>query len=154
MKYETTIALRWADQDPYGHVNNVQVLRLLEEVRVRAFWTIAGETNDSGLAVFDASPESGTQMFMGSQRIEYVAPIAYRSEPVFVRMWLSKIGGASVQVCYEILESAAIDAPLYVKSEATLVLVSTATGKPRRMTPIERDAWSAYLDEPLTFRSV
>lgn len=152
MKYETSIPLRWADQDPYGHVNNVQIMRLFEEVRVRAFWTIEGETNDSELAVFDASSESGTQMFMGSQRIEYVAPIAYRSAPIFVRMWISKLGGASVNVCYEMCASAEPGAQQYVKSEATLVLVSTATGKPRRMTETEREAWSRYLEEPFSFR--
>ncbi|OUE16058.1 putative ABC transporter ATP-binding protein [Clavibacter michiganensis subsp. michiganensis] len=32
------VHLRWADLDAYDHVNNVEVLRLLEEARVRAFW--------------------------------------------------------------------------------------------------------------------
>src|SRR5699024_1386427 len=30
------LELRWGDMDPYGHVNNVTQLRLLEEARVRA----------------------------------------------------------------------------------------------------------------------
>lgn len=31
------IHLRWGDMDAYGHVNNVQIVRLMEEARVLAF---------------------------------------------------------------------------------------------------------------------
>ena len=33
----TLVPLRWSDMDAYGHVNNVQYLRLLEEARITAF---------------------------------------------------------------------------------------------------------------------
>src|SRR5699024_8345566 len=36
-RFTTEIVLRWGDMDAYGHVNNVQYHRLLEEARVRAF---------------------------------------------------------------------------------------------------------------------
>ena len=32
------IPLRWGDLDAYGHINNVEMLRLLEEARIQAFW--------------------------------------------------------------------------------------------------------------------
>ena len=38
MRLSMPVALRWADLDAYGHVNNVEVLRLLEEARIAAFW--------------------------------------------------------------------------------------------------------------------
>ena len=33
------IQLRWGDLDAYGHVNNAEMLHLLEEARIAAFWT-------------------------------------------------------------------------------------------------------------------
>ncbi|HIZ99270.1 MAG TPA: thioesterase family protein, partial [Candidatus Janibacter merdipullorum] len=36
-RFSTDVVLRWGDMDAYGHVNNVQYHRLLEEARVRAF---------------------------------------------------------------------------------------------------------------------
>ena len=32
--YRVEVPLRWSDMDAYGHVNNVQFLRLLEDARV------------------------------------------------------------------------------------------------------------------------
>ena len=54
------IHLRWADLDAYNHVNNVEVVRLLEEARVRAFWLTepGGGDADPGLALIDAVTEA------------------------------------------------------------------------------------------------
>ena len=38
MRIHIPIHLRWADLDAYNHLNNVEMLRLLEEGRVRMFW--------------------------------------------------------------------------------------------------------------------
>ena len=35
--YCVNVPLRWSDMDAYGHVNNVQFLRLLEDARVTGF---------------------------------------------------------------------------------------------------------------------
>ena len=32
-RYSADVPLRWSDMDAYGHVNNVQFLRLLEDAR-------------------------------------------------------------------------------------------------------------------------
>ena len=32
------ISLRWSDFDAYAHVNNAEMLRILEEARIQAFW--------------------------------------------------------------------------------------------------------------------
>ena len=38
------IHLRWGDLDAFNHVNNATMLKLLEEARVRVFWSpIVGE---------------------------------------------------------------------------------------------------------------
>ena len=38
MRLHVPIRLRWSDLDAYGHVNNAEMLRLLEEARIQAFW--------------------------------------------------------------------------------------------------------------------
>ncbi|MET1034992.1 MAG: thioesterase family protein, partial [Arthrobacter sp.] len=37
--------MRWGDMDAYGHINNVQIVRILEEARIAAF----GPPRGSGL---------------------------------------------------------------------------------------------------------
>ena len=45
MRIHIPIHLRWADLDAYNHLNNVEMLRLLEEARVRMFW-VPGSGDD------------------------------------------------------------------------------------------------------------
>ena len=42
-------------------------------------------------------------------------------------------------------------AVLYARAQSAIVLVDSATMKPRRMTDRERTDWGAYLDEPVVF---
>src|SRR5690554_2241347 len=89
------IHLRWSDLDAFGHVNNVQVARLLEEARVRAFWkddTPAAFPS----AVIDSGPEATTWTLIARQELEYLKPMPYFKDPVDVQTWFSKLGGASV----------------------------------------------------------
>lgn len=37
-RLEVPVQLRWSDMDAYAHVNNVEMLRLLEEARIEVFW--------------------------------------------------------------------------------------------------------------------
>ena len=47
------VALRWGDMDAYGHVNNVEILRLIEEARVRVIWRTDGAGENLSTAVLD-----------------------------------------------------------------------------------------------------
>jgi acyl-CoA thioester hydrolase len=44
------VPMRWGDMDAYGHINNVEILRILEEARIHAFGPPAG-TGGPGLEV-------------------------------------------------------------------------------------------------------
>lgn len=155
MKLHVPIALRWSDLDAYGHVNNAEMLRLLEEARIQAFWV----TDDTGrsaagasTAVLDGRPGAATLTLIGRQEIEYLAPVPYLRQPLDVRLWLGKLGGASLEVCYEVWSPAgAVPAILFARASTTIVLVDAASGRPRRINEVERDAWTPYLDEPLVF---
>src|ERR1700712_774654 len=119
MRLHVPTRLRWSDLDAYGHVNNVQILRLFEEARVQAFWATdepglplssseAGSPNVRTLvdgapaAVIDGNAGSATLMLVAHQEIDYLAPIPYLRQPLDLHLWISRLGGASLELCYEL----------------------------------------------------
>ncbi len=156
------VQLRWADLDAYGHVNNVQMLQLLEEARIEAFWSHPGGTDAAGrpTAVIDGGPGALTTTLVARQEIEYLRPLSYRRAPVVVQLWLGHLGGASIDVCYEVHDAVPGTDPgtdadggsPYARATTTVVLVDTSTARPRRITDAERAAWSPFLEEPIVLR--
>jgi acyl-CoA thioester hydrolase len=155
------IKLRWSDLDAYGHVNNAEMLRLLEEARIQAFWVSDDATDahdpesvgtGSAAAVLDGRPGADTLSLIARQEIEYLAPVPYLRQPVDIQLWLGRMGGASLDVCYEVRTPAGVEpSVLYARASTTLVLVDAATERPRRINDVERSAWSPYLEEPVAF---
>lgn len=150
MILEIPVHLRWSDMDAYGHVNNVEFLRLLEQARISAFWHVDGRADAPGTAILDASGSAGLVTLVARQEIEYLAPLEYQPEPIVVKLWLAHLGGASIDVCYEVCDAARTKT--YARAVTTLVLIDTATSSPRRIGPREREAWEPYVDEPIKFR--
>lgn len=147
MRVHIPISMRWGDLDAYNHLNNVQVMRILEEARVRAFWT--SETGDSApTAVVSAKVGSDTVTLIAGHIVEYVAQVPYQREPLDVQLWIGRIGGASADVCYEIHAGHT----LAVRAESTMVFVDSATGGPRRVSASEREAWAPYVEAPIVFK--
>jgi acyl-CoA thioester hydrolase len=146
------VPLRWGDLDAYGHVNNVAMLRLLEEARIAAFWRHpdAVEADAWPTAVLDAGPAATTHTFVARSEIEYLRPLAYRRDPVTVEMWVGHLGGASLDVCYEVTVPEPRE--VFARATTTLVLVDASTGRPRRSTHEERAAWGPYLGAPVEVR--
>ncbi|WP_084039506.1 thioesterase family protein [Demequina sp. NBRC 110053] len=146
------VTVRWSDLDAYGHVNNVQLLRLLEEARIRVFWASSSPDAPS-TAVVEAGPDAATTTLIASQRIDYLAPVPFHREPLDVQLWIGSMGGASLDICYEIRSPAGEEPPsVYARAATTLVLIDTATQRPRRLTEAERAAWRPHLDDPVDFR--
>jgi acyl-CoA thioester hydrolase len=155
MKLHVPIRLRWSDLDAYGHVNNAEMLRLLEEARIQAFWVTdeaGGSAVGASTAVLDGRPGAATLTLIARQEIEYLAPVPYLRQPVDVRLWLGKLGGASLEVCYEVWTPEGVEpAVQFARASTTIVLVDAAGGRPRKMNDIERTAWTPYLDDPVQF---
>lgn len=145
MRLVVPITVRWADLDAYGHVNNAAMLHLLEEARVAVFW------HGRHLPEDHAGPPrpTDTATFVAHQEIEYLAPLGYPTEPIPVSLWISKLGGASVEVCYEV---PTLDGGTAARARTTIVMMDTATGRPCRITDDERALWSRFMDEPVRFR--
>ncbi|MBX9245934.1 thioesterase family protein [Actinotalea ferrariae] len=154
------VPLRWADLDAYGHVNNVEVLRLLEEARIAAFWRHGEDVGTWPTAVLDAGPSAGTHTLVARHEVEYLLPVAYRREPLVVEMWVGRLGGASIDVCYQLTTGTPARAavgpagggPVFVQAASTLVLIDAATERPRRITAEERAVWEPYVEEPVAMR--
>jgi len=126
------LSLRWGDMDAYRHVNNVQVMRLLEEARVRAF----------GIAAEDGTAHMlATGMVVASHHVDYLKPLDYRLAPVAVDLWVQRVGGASFDVRYDVCEpdtSAVGELRSYVRATTTCVSYDFDAGRPRRLGPDER----------------
>lgn len=147
MRVHVPIPLRWGDLDAYNHVNNVTVLRILEEARVRALWmTEAGDPLPT--AVVEATAGSNTITMIADHIIEYVAPIEYQREPLDIQMWFSAFGGASATIAYEMFSHG----NLVVRAESTMVFIDAKTQRPRRISGRERDAWEPYFGSPIAFK--
>ncbi|NEM91671.1 acyl-CoA thioesterase [Galbitalea soli] len=148
------IPLRWSDFDAYAHVNNAEMLRLLEEARIQAFWRPdEGSTEPaSETAVMDARPGAQTIALIARQEIEYLAPIPYMRAPIDIELWIGRIGGASLEICYELYSPVGVTPrTLFTKAATTLVMVTAATGRPERIPEHLREVWSGYVEEPVVF---
>lgn len=161
------VQLRWSDLDAYGHVNNVEMFRILEEARITAFWahpadeaTQAAAHDAWPTAVLDSGPGASSHTFVARQEIEYLRPLGFARRPVRVEMWIGHMGGASLDVCYEVHDDAGptersgpgSTARPVARAVTTIVLVSAATGSPRRIAPDERAAWEPFVEEAVSFR--
>jgi acyl-CoA thioester hydrolase len=159
-RLEVPVQLRWSDLDAYQHVNNAEMLRLLEEARISAFWRHPagpdGERPEAmyPTAVLDAGPGSVVATLIARQEIEYLRPLGYRRTPIVVEMWLGHLGGASLDVCYEVRDAAstAPASTVYARATTTIVLVEAASGSPVRIGADERAAWEPYVGEPIQHR--
>lgn len=146
------IQLRWGDLDAYNHVNNTSMLKLLEEARVRAFWAPDEGEEAPPTAVLKTGIAAGTLSLIARQEIEYLAPVPYQRRPLDVQLWFGKIGGSSVDVCYEVFNDPSnATRVLYARSTAVLVLVNADTGRPTRVSTEMREAWEPYIGEPNTY---
>jgi acyl-CoA thioester hydrolase len=147
------IPLRWSDFDAYAHVNNAEMLRLLEEARIQAFWRPdEGAAPGVETAVLDARPGAEVISLIARQELEYLAPIPYMRQPVDVELWIGRLGGASLEVCYEVFSPVGV-APrvLYPRAATTLVMVAAASGRPVRIADGLREVWAPYVEAPIEF---
>ncbi|GAA3647094.1 acyl-CoA thioesterase [Microbacterium marinilacus] len=151
---------RWGDLDALGHVNNTSMLKLLEEARLRAFWRSEDPADQAPTAVFGADVLEGdgaVATLIARQEIEYLRPVPYGHKPLDVQLWIGRLGGSSVEVCYEVFGPASAapagdePPPLYARASSVVVLVDTASGRPTRLPADVREVWAPYVGEPIAF---
>lgn len=140
--YRVQVPLRWSDMDAYGHVNNVQYLRLLEDARVvgiREWFLDRPSMLDEGIIV-------------SRHAIEYRAPLTYRPAPVEVDMWVTHVHGAGFDLGYVVRDPEDVGTEVYAVAETGLVLFDFATSRPRRLPPDVRAGLAVHVGEAVRFR--
>ncbi len=140
--YVVEVPLRWSDMDAYGHVNNVQFLRLLEDARVVGLreWMVDGPSMlEEGIVVT-------------RHAIEYRAPLTYRPAPVEVDMWVTRLHGAGFDLGYVVRDPAGVGERVYAVAETGLALYDFVTARPRRLEPGARAALEPHRGEAVGFR--
>ncbi len=140
--YRVDVPLRWSDMDAYGHINNVQFLRLLEDARVIAFEQWFGQ--DRSLL------KEG--VLVARHEIEYLAPLDFRHAPISVDMCVTQMGGASFDLGYEVRDPAEVGPTVYARAETTLVAYDFEVVSPRRLRVDEREVLKAFAGAPVPFR--
>lgn len=155
---EIAVPMRWTDLDAYGHVNNSAMLTLLEEARIRAFWgapseqvALGAEVAPTALPTFGA--EGAAHTVVASHRIEYLRELGFRRDGVIVRLWISRLGGASLSIDYQVLtgDDEQGRSP-YAIARTVIVLVDAQHGRPVRVDQDTRARLQGATGEPLRFR--
>ena len=135
------VAVRWSDMDAYGHVNNVEYLRYLEEARVYAFHEWFGQER--------SLLEDG--VLVARSEIDYLAPMTFTYQPALVSLWCSAVSGASFDISYVVRQQGSD--VTFAQAESTLVTYDLSAQRPRRIADHERAAIESVLGERLLLRS-
>jgi acyl-CoA thioester hydrolase len=128
--------LRWSDTDAYGHVNNVELMRLLEEARVALFFTRASA---AGVESFDG------HIVVARHEVDFTAPLLWRPEPVRIDTHVARIGGASFTLGYTIAEPDEAER-VYVRATTVMVTYDPALARTRRLSEAERSFLADFAD--------
>ncbi|WP_084124538.1 thioesterase family protein [Demequina sp. NBRC 110054] len=123
------IPLRWSDCDAYGHVNNVAIVGLLEEARVRALW------DDDDPIMPPLGSGSDVWVLVADVTTRYRRIIDHRVAPIQAEVSVSRCVGASFVVDYRLL----VDGEVCVEASTTMAMVEAATGRPTRLTTEQRE---------------
>lgn len=141
-RHASHVQLRWSDVDSLGHVNNVVFLRFLQEARVDMLFVDAAERGTADLA---------RGVVVHRHEIDYRAPLTVRPEPdrpqtVAVETWVTRVGAASFELGYEVVDTSAGDRLVCAVASSALVPYDLAAQRPRRISPGERSVLDTFLD--------
>ncbi len=107
--------LRWADFDAMSHVNNARYLEFMQDARVSLIHAMG----------LDTSSLQRLGHFVARNEIDYLRPIGMDDREVIVDLWVSRFGGASYDVQYEIIDERGI---MCARAKSVMVTVEVATG--------------------------
>lgn len=112
-------AVRFADVDSLGHVNNVRFFDYLEDARLEMFHIDPyreGETPFQGLVV-------------ARHEIDYRRPLTFRADPVRVESWVTEVRPVRFTLNHEIRD----DEEIFVQARSVIVAYDVEKAAPRRL---------------------
>ncbi|MHA7222828.1 acyl-CoA thioesterase [Arthrobacter sp. RHLT1-20] len=137
--------MRWGDMDAYGHINNVQIVRILEEARIAAFGPPRGSGmpgSEPPVPLFNEIP-AGVLALVVEHRIRYVKTLEYRNIPAVVVVWIGAVKGASFDIHYLVQDP--VTREDCVRATSHLAFVEEATGRVLRLTAEQKDRLSPFM---------
>ena len=143
--------LRVEDLNPSGHMDNLCILRAVDEVR----HVLLGMRGPGGVSVvagmLDAAGPEVTQL-VARHQVDYLRELHYHpSEPLEVTMWVCRVGTSSFDLAAEVRQG--VDTPVAARVKSTTVLIDIAAGAPWAMSEAVRADITAYLGPEPTLRA-
>jgi acyl-CoA thioester hydrolase len=123
--------VRWSDIDAYGHVNNVKYVEYFQEARIAMIREVVGGRGLDGIGTF----------VVARVDVDYRRPLEFRTEPVTVRTWVTRIGRSS----YELQAAVCDEGSVYAAARVVVVAFDRKSGRSRTLTEPERAALEARL---------
>ena len=123
----TTVAVRWSDEDGFGHVNNAAFLTYAEEGRDRLLTSLLGE-------------ESVWDVVIVRIEIDYRAEVTHRDGSVDVEAEVVEVGRSSVRTVERVVRA---DGTLAAELRTVSVARDRGAGTSRPWTDVERSALAA-----------
>jgi acyl-CoA thioester hydrolase len=131
MRHVFECAVRFDDLDSYGHVNNVTFAEYLQEARI----------DFAHRHLADAlEPHEGS--VVAHQSLDYLRPVSFRTDPLRVEVWVTRIGRSSFDLAYQVSDGDGV----YVQATGALVAFDVAGQRPRPLTGPERAALARFLE--------
>jgi acyl-CoA thioester hydrolase len=125
--------LRWADVDVYGVINNVSIMRYLEEARVDLLGCMPPSEQDSFL-------RRGSVVVR--HEVDYKQTLRHRRDPVEIETWVTGLRKSTVTISYLVKD----EDRLYASARTVLAPFDYKAGHPRRLTGAESEFFSQYLE--------
>jgi acyl-CoA thioester hydrolase len=127
--------------DMLKHINNVSYVDYLQEARIDMF---------SAHPEFRGGEELGEGVVVVGHELDFLAPLSFRGRPVLVDSWITQIRAASFTMAYEVYDEAPADAgsgrTVYLRASSVLAPYVFATERPRRISAVEREVLTRYLE--------
>ncbi|TKJ18718.1 thioesterase family protein [Blastococcus sp. CCUG 61487] len=135
MRHTAAVPMRWSDMDAYQHINNVAFLGYFEMARISLFRERPEHDHRTGRR---------HGLIVASHEIAYKRQVVYSSTPLQVDVWITDVRAATFVCRYELFDHG----KLAVTGSTMIVPFDFDLGRPRRLTPEEKEFLARYADEP------
>ncbi|CAM3439759.1 acyl-CoA thioesterase [Nocardioides dubius] len=146
--FDCEIQVRLRDLNVGGHVDNVEIARVISEARVLflRYADLGGERP----GLFSELP-AGVAELVASQTVEYRSEMFFSPfQPYLARMWVSKIGRTSFTLGTEI--RTAPDGPPAALAETVQVMRDTRAGQMWQIDEANLASFERFLGAPVALR--
>lgn len=135
MKHHSSLPIRWADLDAFGHVNNAAFLVFAQEARADFTWY--SRTGNGEETLF-------SDMVVARAELDFIEPIYSGGVSLDVVIQVARIGNSSFELTYEM----SCGGVVCCKARTVQVTVDMATKRSRPLKDSEKLLLTQYLIDP------